>query len=54
MPTLMKSWRFGVAHIEQALNACPQYGSMIRKTSLMFVTHFVDHLACIRCIWSLL
>jgi len=34
MPTLMKSWRFDVAHVEQALNACPPYGSIIRKKNL--------------------
>jgi len=26
MSTLMKLWRFDVAHVEQALNVCPPYG----------------------------
>jgi len=34
MPTLMKLWRFNFARVDQALYACPSYGSIIRKTSL--------------------
>jgi len=54
MPTLMKLWRIDVTYVEQALNVCLPYGSIIKKTSLKIVNLFVDHLACIRCIWSLL
>jgi len=47
MLTLMKLWRFDVTHVEQALNVCPPYGSIIKKTNLKIVIHFVDHLECI-------
>jgi len=54
MPTLMKLWRFGIAQVDQALYACPSYGSIIRKTSLKIVIQFVDDLTFIRCVGSLL
>jgi len=48
--TLMKLWRFDGIHVEQALNACPQHGSIIRKECLMFVIHMVDLVALVWCI----
>jgi len=45
--TLMKLWRFDVIHVEQALNACPPHGSIIRKECLMFVIHIVDLVALV-------
>ena len=50
----MKLWRFDDIQVAQALNACPPHGSIIRKECLMFVIHFVDFVALVRCIWSLL
>jgi len=54
MLTLMKIWRFDDARVDQALYACPLFGSITGKTSLKIVIHIVDHLALIRCIGSLL
>jgi len=50
MLTLMKIWRFDVTRVDQALYACPLSGSIMEKTSLKIVIHFVNHLALIRCI----
>jgi len=31
MPTFRKLWRFDVARVDQALYACPLYGSIMAK-----------------------
>jgi len=53
-PTLMKERRFGGVYVDQGWNMCSPHSYIIKKVYLKFVIHFVDLVALIRCIWSLL